>query len=178
MPFKAETFQKNVEQHITDPVRNELTQACHVYTTLTRPKEKTHCIHEMMEMLDRDADATTRRAIMEACGSNCISHSVIEKARRLQADAQDLDDLLGRLNQAHIGGGHLQLKGDAIHATYDRCYCGSVSKTREPFSSTYCFCSCGWYRRLFEELLHKPVEVELLCSIIQGNENCQFLIHL
>jgi hypothetical protein len=115
---------------------------------------------------------------MEACGSSCISHSVMEKARRLQVDAQDLDDLLGRLNQAHIGGGHLQRQGDAIHATYDRCYCGSVSKSREPFSSTYCFCSCGWYRRLFEKLLHGPVEVELLCSILQGDENCQFLIHL
>ena len=63
-----------------------------------------------------------------------------------------------------------------IEAAYDRCYCGSVSKTREPISATYCACSCGWYRQLFETLLGTAVEVELLESIIQGSERCRFLI--
>jgi predicted ArsR family transcriptional regulator len=43
------------------------------------------------------------------------------------------------------------------------------------FSATYC--SCGWYRQLFETLLDGPVEVELLGSIVQGDERCRFLIH-
>jgi len=59
---------------------------------------------------------------------------------------------------------------------YERCYCGSVSQTKEPFSATYCYCSCGWYRQLFETLLERPVEVELLGSVIQGDENCRFKI--
>jgi hypothetical protein len=124
----------------------------------------------MMDVLDRAVDEETRRLIMEACGRRCISASTLEKARRLQQEAQDLDDLLSRLNGAHIGGGHLQRKGDVIHAAYDRCYCGSVSKVSETFSATYCYCSCGWYRQLFETLLGRPVEVELLGSIIQGDE--------
>jgi predicted hydrocarbon binding protein len=53
-----------------------------------------------------------------------------------------------------------------------------VSKTGEPFSATYCHCSCGWYRQLFETLLNGPVEVELLGSIAQGDEHCRFLIHI
>ncbi|MBN2460978.1 MAG: hypothetical protein JXB60_05170 [Candidatus Cloacimonetes bacterium] len=129
-------------------------------------------------MLDREVDVNTRQLIMEACGHSCIGNSVIEKARRLLVDAQNLDDFLYRLNQAHIGGSHLQRRGETVHAVYYRCCCGSVSKTREPFSATYCHCSCGWYQRLFEALLNKPVEVELLGSIIQGNESCQFLIHI
>lgn len=178
MPFKSEIFQKNVELHLSDPLKTELVEACQVYTTLNRATEKLQCIREMMAMLDRETDAATRKAIMEACGEGCTGKSVIEKARRLQAGAQNLDELLVRLNEAHIGGGHLQRQGNAIHATYDRCYCGSVSKSKVPLSATYCGCSCGWYRRLFEALLNQPVEVELLGSIIQGDENCQFLIHL
>lgn len=178
MPFKVNTFQQNAELRLPDPVRSELVQACHVYKTLTRANEKTQSIHEMMTVLDRDVNAIIRKAIMMACGHTCIGQTTIEKARRLQADAQVLDELLNRLNQAHIGGGHLQLEGDVIHATYDRCYCGSVNKSKQPFSPTYCACSCGWYQKLFEELLNKKVEVELLSSIIQGNDSCQFLIHI
>lgn len=178
MPFSAGNFQKNIETRIEGPLRDELIRACQVYVTLTRPKEKAGCIRQMMAALDREAGADTRKGIMQACGRSCLCASVIEKARRLQAGAQNLDELLDRLNRAHIGGGHLRRQGQAIHAAYDRCYCGSVSQTRQPFSATYCLCSCGWYRGLFEALLQRPVEVELLGSIIQGDENCQFLIHL
>jgi len=131
-----------------------------------------------MDVLDREVDRETRKTIMEACGRRCISVTTIKKARSLLQEARDLDDLLGRLKQVHIGGGYLQREGDVIRAAYDRCYCGSVSRTREPFSATYCHCSCGWYRQLFETLLCRPVAVELLGSIIQGDERCQFLIHI
>jgi hypothetical protein len=38
--------------------------------------------------------------------------------------------------------------------------------------------TCGWYRQQFETLLDGPVEVELLGSIVQGDENCRLLIHV
>jgi predicted hydrocarbon binding protein len=131
-----------------------------------------------MDTLEREVDAPTGRAIMDRCA--CIGAGVIAKAQALQREAQDLDDLLARMNAAHLGGGHLRREstpeGDVIHASYDRCYCGSVSKSREPVSATYCACSCGWYRRLFEALLDRPVEVALLSSILQGDDQCRFLI--
>ena len=80
------------------------------------------------------------------------------------------------MNEAHIGGGHLKRKNNIIFAQYDKCYCGSVNKTKELFSDTYCYCSCGWYSQLFETLLQKPVEIDLNSSIIQGNDSCLFQI--
>ncbi|MBN1815477.1 MAG: hypothetical protein JXA14_26830 [Anaerolineae bacterium] len=38
--------------------------------------------------------------------------------------------------------------------------------------------TCGWYRQRFETLLDGPVEIELPGAIVQGNENCRFLIHI
>jgi hypothetical protein len=178
MPFRAQRFQDNVDSRVEGSTRDQLAQACEEYTTLTTPQQKARCINSMMDVLDREVNDETRRAILEACGRDCIGASTLEKARCMKQEAQDLDDLLRRLNGAQIGGGHLRREGDAIHATYDRCYCGSVSKTREPFSPTYCRCSCGWYRQLFETLLEQPVEVDLLGSIIQGDERCRFLIRL
>jgi predicted hydrocarbon binding protein len=178
MPFKAQTLQNNVEHWVEGAARSELARACDAYAALTTPQQKAQCIQGMMAVLDREVDEKTRRAIMEACGRQCIGVSVLDKARHLQQGAQGLDDLLRLLNGAHIGGGHLLQERDGIHAAYDRCYCGSVSQTREPFSATYCHCSCGWFRQLFETLLDRPVQVELLGSIIQGDERCRFLIRI
>jgi predicted hydrocarbon binding protein len=178
MPFKEKIFQNNVELKVAATARSELAMACEAYAAMTTPQQKAGCIHAMMDVLDRELDEKTRWAVMEACGRQCIGTSTLEKARRLQQEAQGLDDLLCRLNEAHIGGGHLLRKVDGIHAAYDHCYCGSVSKAREPLSDTYCHCSCGWFRQLFETLLDRPVEVELLGSIIQGDEKCRFLIRI
>ena len=157
---------------------NELVQACEAFVALTTAQEQARCIQGITDLLDREVDSDTRRAIMEACGRRCIARRTLDAATRLQQEAQDLDDLLCRLNEAHIGGGHLQREGDVIHATYDQCYCQSVSETREPLSPTYCHCGCGWYRQLFETILDRPVKVDLLSSIIQGDDRCRYLIRI
>lgn len=174
MPFKIHVFQENLAGRAGEA----LAQACEAYAQLATPQQQARCIHEMMEILDREIDEPARRAIMEACGRQCISAGILDRARQVTQKAGDLDDLLERLNEVHLGGGHLRREGNVIHAAYDRCYCGSVNKTKEPFSATYCHCSCGWYGQLFEAVLGRPVAVELLGSIIQGDETCRFLIHL
>lgn len=161
---------------VPDAMAEMLAQACAEYNTLTTPLQRARCIKTMMDALDQVVDEPTRQAIMQACGRQCIGASALDKARKLANTAADLDDLLEKLNQVHLGGGHLQREGDVIHAMYDHCYCGSVNKTKEPFSPTYCHCSYGWYRQLFEMLLEKPVTVELVSSIIQGDESCRFKI--
>ena len=178
MPFNPKIFQSNVELQVEGAAQGELAQACQAFAELTTPRQKAHSIQGMMNVLDRELEEKTRWQLMEECGRHCITAGTLEKARRLQRAAQGLDDLLNRLNEAHIGGGHLRREGDIIHAAYERCYCGSVSQTSGLFSATYCHCSCGWYRQLFETLLGRPVKVELLGSIIQGDERCRFLIHL
>jgi predicted hydrocarbon binding protein len=176
MPFRSQVFQDNVAGHVPDAVAETLAQACADYATLTTPLQRARCIRGMMEALDQAVDEPTRQAIMQACGRQCISTNTLNKARKLSKAAPDLDDLLAQLNQAHIGGGHLHREGGVIHAAYDRCYCGSVSHAKEPLSPTYCQCSCGWYRQLFETLLERSVTVELVSSIIQGDESCRFKI--
>jgi len=178
MPFKTKIFQQKVDQWVQGEVREELLNACDDYMTLTTAVQKAQFLHGMMNAFDQKVDGNTRTKIMQACGRHCIGASTLKRARLIAQGAKDTDDLLERLNAAHIGGGYLQRERDVIHAAYDRCYCGSVSKTKEVFSPTYCQCSCGWYQKLFEMLLERPVEVDLLGSIIRGDSRCQFLIHI
>jgi predicted hydrocarbon binding protein len=178
MPFSIKTFQEKIESSLPAAVSDELRSACLEYADMSTPVQKAGGIQKMMLLMDQSVDEETRREVMEACGRRCMGMSVLKKARQIQKEASDLDDLLQRLNEAHIGGGHMYREGSTVHAMYTRCYCGTVSQTREPISVTYCSCSCGWFRQLFESLMGHPVEVRLLDSIIQGGESCQFLIEL
>jgi predicted hydrocarbon binding protein len=45
-------------------------------------------------------------------------------------------------------------------------------------SGTYCNCSRGWAKALFEGATGKPVEVNMEKSIINGDDQCRFEVIL
>ena len=61
------------------------------------------------------------------------------------------------------------------------CHCPRVRdvlKSSVTVSPTYCYCGGGFYKGIWEEILQQPVEVELLESVLQGDEVCKFAVHL
>ncbi|MFX1495453.1 MAG: DUF6144 family protein, partial [Promethearchaeota archaeon] len=44
-------------------------------------------------------------------------------------------------------------------------------------NSTFCYCSLGWVRIIFETLLKKSIEVKLIKSIGFGDKVCEFVIN-
>jgi predicted hydrocarbon binding protein len=176
MPFRPERFVQNLRAQVDDATSERVIAGLPPYEAARSPARKAAWIAELMVRLEQAVGPEAAGTVMEACGRQCIGKSTLARARQVAAGAQDVDDLLARLNEAHLGGGHLRREGGVIRAAYDRCYCGSVSKAREPLSATYCRCSCGWYGELFEAALGQPVEVKLLGSIASGDEQCRFLI--
>ena len=61
------------------------------------------------------------------------------------------------------------------------CHCPRVRDgiENEPvLPLTYCYCGAGFYKGIWEEILEEPVEVEMLESVIQGDEVCKIVVHL
>lgn len=61
------------------------------------------------------------------------------------------------------------------------CHCPrirDVLKSGENLSTTYCYCGAGFYKGIWEEILQQPLEVELLQSVLKGDEVCQVAVHL
>jgi predicted hydrocarbon binding protein len=61
------------------------------------------------------------------------------------------------------------------------CHCPRVRDAvakGTPISGTYCYCGAGFYKGVWEEILQQPVEVEVLESVMQGDEVCKIAIHL
>jgi predicted hydrocarbon binding protein len=61
------------------------------------------------------------------------------------------------------------------------CHCPRVRdalKTHVDISPTYCYCGGGFYQGIWEEILGEPVQVELLSSVLAGDDTCSFVIRL
>lgn len=61
------------------------------------------------------------------------------------------------------------------------CHCPRVReaiKTGVTISPTYCYCGAGFYKGIWEYILQRSVEVEVLESVLQGDEVCKIAIYL
>ena len=70
---------------------------------------------------------------------------------------------------------------DPVKKRQHYCHCPrirAVLETRATISPTYCYCGAGFYKGIWEEILQKPVRLELLKSVLAGDDVCAFAIHL
>jgi predicted hydrocarbon binding protein len=61
------------------------------------------------------------------------------------------------------------------------CHCPRIRdslKTAADISATYCYCGAGYYKGIWEEILQRPLRVELLESVLKGDDVCRIAIHL
>ena len=59
------------------------------------------------------------------------------------------------------------------------CFCPVIRKNlQQGMPPTYCYCGAGWFRQQWEHATGKPVRVEVLQSVAQGDDVCQFALHL
>ena len=144
-------------------------------------------VKRFMNVMDENLDETTRKKIMETCGKECFcsAHSTaswpnpgIETTDKYLAK---LAELFGKENAYRDGNkiyfSYIQnSKGLKIEDGY--CLCPLTEDGPEGLSPTYCICSTGYVKEMFERLTGKPVTVELLESLRRGGKKCRFLIRI
>jgi effector-binding domain-containing protein len=62
------------------------------------------------------------------------------------------------------------------------CHCSFVhpflDEIPSKLSPTFCYCGAGWYTRLWEGILGKPVKIEHVETLLRGNDQCTLTITL
>jgi effector-binding domain-containing protein len=59
------------------------------------------------------------------------------------------------------------------------CFCPLVRERLDAgMPPTFCYCGAGWFRQQWEGILGQPVRIDVLKSVLQGDEACSFAIHL
>jgi hypothetical protein len=130
-------------------------------------------IKRFMENLDQHLDGPRRVRLLETRGRSCARGGAIRLARECNGD---VDKLVAAL-AAHRGQENVYRKGNVVRLTYDRCLCQLVADVPK-ISASYCHCSIGWVKEMFETASGRPVRVEALETVKRGGSACRFDIHL
>ncbi len=56
------------------------------------------------------------------------------------------------------------------------CYCPMVKHTEEEIPEPYCHCGGGWHKKIWEDILKRPVQMEVTKAILRGDKDCSFVI--
>jgi hypothetical protein len=141
-----------------------------------------------MDRMDALVAADKRTAVMEECGRNCcaINKGVVVAFRKRRAKCDSLDVFFENEAKKPMRGTKLSRKANVVHFYYTprklgkgmRCYCRLVSDlpAQVTMSKTYCMCSVGFVKALWEQLLEKPVQARLIRSALSGSDECEFEI--
>jgi hypothetical protein len=137
-------------------------------------------------VLDSNLDEPTRKKIMMANGKACLLAWQKETNKTPRAQAITMERFKNWIKEK--GSHEYQVEGNTIYFQYlsaaetglrskeHHCLCPMVETNPSGLSPTYCSCSLGYVKEMHEQLFKKPVEVELLSSVLRGDPRCKFKI--
>lgn len=115
-----------------------------------------------------DEDTVQKIRMDCACGPETGKISKLRKLFQSSSGLPDFVEKANRLNQ----GFSIELKDDALTLIYPQCYCSCVKRIDKPLPKVWCYCTLGYTKRMFENVLERAVTVELLESVKTGGNKC------
>ena len=159
-------------------------------------EERKTWVNCAMERLDAQGDEEQRFDILSRC-AHIFSPRRIERVRAIYERHLDVDEVLKAMAEDPDWYEKPARDGDIIYVTkvprnregYEEatdeaerrthyCHCALARKNPGDVHPAFCYCGAGWYRQIWEGILGKPVQVEILKSLTRGDDTCQFAIHL
>jgi effector-binding domain-containing protein len=205
LPKWLRRLAEGLDRFAGEATREQVMEGSGGLTVDSTPHEKAEWVKGAMERLDAAiADEETRGKVLAGC-SHRFPDWRIEQMRTEYERLENIDELLVLMRLDKSVGGlswyeHPERVGNTLHVTKDPynaerylqatdlaekrswyCHCGLVRAAigaGETISQSHCYCGAGWYQQLWEGVLGKPVKVELVRSVLQGDDCCSFAIHL
>lgn len=118
-------------------------------------------------------DEKTVKAIRMDCA--CGPYAINGKLKALYEKSDGPADFVKKVNELDQGFS-LEYDGTSYYVVYPQCYCSCVKRTDGQLPKAWCYCTLGYSRRMFETILGKETEGELLSSIKAGDTVCRIRI--
>jgi hypothetical protein len=70
---------------------------------------------------------------------------------------------------------------DPAEKRYHACFCTMVRdaiRNGEPVPRSFCDCSAGWYVQMWEAILDRRLRIDVVESVLRGDDRCLFAVHL
>ena len=118
-------------------------------------------------------DEETVKAIRMDCA--CGPYAINGKLKALYEKSDGPADFVKKVNEPNSGFSQ-EYDGTSYYIVYPQCYCSCVKRAEGQLPKAWCYCTLGFSKRMFETILGKEVEGELLSSIKAGDAACRIRI--
>jgi len=168
--------------------------------------ERFEWVKAAMERFDQVSDEYQRYEVITSC-SHVFPRSQAEKLREVYQQAYQQEPDMCRAVDAVLhfidedpgwAPGQRVREGEIVYITkrpsnpeaYARattdlerkqayCFCPIVKANIDKgMSPSFCYCSAGFERKQWEVALGQPVRIDVVKSLLKGNMQCQFAVHL
>jgi effector-binding domain-containing protein len=197
-------LRENLDRVLGERTRQEVMQGGDRVDIESTVDERFRWVKGAIERIDRLADET-KYDIVSGCAHVFPSRQVgklkvvYEDARAKTSDPLAAVDAVIEFMDTDPGWGERPLRrGNVIYSSKAPrdpqghanaksekekreayCFCPLVrSHLDEGMPIAFCYCGAGWYRQQWEGAIGRPVRIEIVQSILKGDDVCQFAIHL
>lgn len=133
-------------------------------------KKKFEWAEDICDKLDNSFDIDIVKHIrMDCC---CKPSSEKMKAPKdTYTKSRDLNDYAEKLNHLNLGAS-FWCENNSLYMSYPVCYCSYVKKTDKLLPASWCYCTLGYTKYMFEFVFDCEIETELLESVKTGGTRC------
>ena len=142
-------------------------------------------IKRFFDVLDTVLDDESKRRVMMTNGKICFQEWIRSQGRKIVPVSLETwaDRVKNRLKD-----GSIRIEDNVIYFQYTGsaetgkespesvCLCSMVESKPAGLSPTYCLCSVGYVKEMFDQTFGRSVEVTLVDSVLYGAKRCQFKI--
>ncbi len=165
-------------------------------TPLSSAEERSDWVVSAIERLDRIAEEDEKCQVITKCAHDRPVED-IQRFKEIFEKTQDIDEVIRAYgeNQAWIEKPHR--KGRILYTskppcdpeayakarTQDEiikayCFCPVVKAALGKMPKTFCYCGAGWAEQLWNQVVGQPLKIEVVKSVIDGDDICKFAVHL
>ena len=124
--------------------------------------------------LTENFDEKTVKAIRMDCACG-PQYEWIQSVKDAYDSSTGPEDFVEKTNALNLGY-WLEYDGSSFFLMYPQCYCDFVNQVEETLPKAWCYCTLGYTKRMFEYVLGKDVEVELITAVKSGDKECRIKI--
>jgi hypothetical protein len=169
-------FVKILEKEISKDSMIKILKDSDKYNSYT-PSKKAEWWKDATIRMENEIGTEKTKEILCKCGRKCCGQGHRKTVRKKFEESKSIQNFLEKISIKDVT--YELADKNTIVAEYQSCFCGNVKSAKTTFPNmTYCECGTEFNRQYFSSAFRKPVEVELIKSVISGSDSCKYIIHI
>lgn len=178
--FYMQMLANALDEEVGEAQRREILAGAEELTSKTSKPKRIQILREVMARMEAHPDRAAMLRARAACA--CKPPAFLKDAKKMLAQSPNLPAFLEAAQQVNFIGKSLRYEngpeGERILGEFGfrRCVCGKVSAAKEPLAMMWCECCRGHVLWMWQNILERPILVDLTTSAITGSDECRFVV--